>query len=275
MFIIILSIILTLSTILLLGWDFEEWEFKEPNKKQLFSLLWLLLILFECFTTVKSGEVGLKTRFGKITNSAISEGINWKIPAIDKIVTVNIKVQKDEMSVESSTKDMQTVNTTIAVNYRVNPEKATYLYKTVGNSYEETVLSPAIKESIKSAIAQYTAEEITVKRNEVSSSCLKAIQEKVEKYGIIIEDFNLTDFGFSQAYSQAIESKQVAEQNKQKAQLEAEAKIIEAEAQNKANQLLKQNITEDVLMKQFIEKWDGKLPETYAGNDILSIFNLK
>lgn len=237
--------------------------------------LFLIITLFLSFTTVKSGEVGLKVRFGKITNSSITEGINFKIPYVDKIAKVNIKVQKSEMAIEGSTKDLQIVNTNIAVNYRIDPEKASYLYKTVGNSYEETVLSPAIKESIKSAIAKYTAEEITVNRNEVSENCLQAIQEKVLKYGIVIEDFNLTDFGFSDAYSQAIEEKQVAEQNKQKAQLEAEAKLIQAQAEKEANDLLRQTMTDEVLMKQFIEKWNGELPDTYAGNDVLSIFNLK
>lgn len=236
--------------------------------------LFLIITLFLSFTTVKSGEIGLKIRFGKITNSSITEGINFKIPYIDKIAKVNIKVQKSEMGVEGSTKDLQIVNTNIAVNYRINPEKASYLYKTVGNSYEETILNPAIKESIKTAIAQYTAEEITINRGEVSESCLSAIQEKVSKYGIIIEDFNLTDFGFSEAYSQAIEEKQVAEQNKQKAELEAQAKVVQAQAEKEANDLLRQTMTDEVLMKQFIEKWDGKLPETYAGEDILGLFNL-
>lgn len=236
--------------------------------------LFILITIFSSFTTVKSGEVGLKVRFGRITDSSITEGINFKIPYVDKIAKVNIKVQKAEMAIESSTKDLQIVNTNIAVNYRIDPEKASYLYKTVGNAYEETVLNPAIKESIKTAIAQYTAEEITVNRNEVSESCLKAIQEKVLKYGIVIEDFNLTDFGFSEAYSQAIEEKQVAEQNKQKAELEAQAKIVQAQAEKEANDLLRQTLTEEVLIQQFIEKWNGQLPSTYAGEDILGLFNL-
>ena len=135
-------------------------------------------------------------------------------------------------------------------------------------------MNPAIKESIKTAIAQYNAEEITINRATVSQSCLKTIQEKVEKYGIIIEDFNLTDFSFSQEYTNAIESKQVAEQNLEKSKLESEQKLIEAEATKKANDLLKQTLTDEVLMKQFIEKWNGQLPTTYAGEDILSMFNL-
>lgn len=241
------------------------------------SVLFVLgiITLFFSFQTIKSGEVGLKVRFGKIVDTSLKEGFNWKIPYVEKIVKVNIKVQKAEMGIESSTKDLQIVNTNVAVNYRINPEQATNLYKEVGNSYEETILNPAIKESIKSAIAKYNAEEITVNRGTVSQSCLKAIQEKVEKYGIIIEDFNLTDFSFSQEYTNAIEAKQVAEQNLEKSKLESEQRLIEAEATKKANDLLKQTLTDEVLMKQFIEKWNGQLPITYAGEDVLSMFNLK
>ena len=257
----------------------ENGNLKEDKivKLVIFAIIgiFLLITLFCSFQTIKSGEVGLKIRFGKIVDSKLVEGFNFKIPYIEKIVKVNIKVQKSELSVESSTKDMQIINTTIAVNYKVDSTKAVNLYRTVGNNYNSVILQPAIKESIKSAIAKYNAEEITTKRGEVSLDCLNAIQEKVKKYGIIIEDFNLTDFGFSDEYTKAIESKQVAEQNYEKAKLEAETKIVQAEATKKANDLLKQSLTDELIAKQFIEKWDGKLPSTYAGQDIMGIFNLK
>ena len=237
--------------------------------------LFVLITILSSFQTIESGEVGLKVRFGKIVDTSLNEGLNLKIPYIEEIKIVNIKVQKVEIPAESSTKDMQLIDSTIAVNYRVDSAKASNLYRTVGNTYEQTVLVPAIQESIKSAIAQYNAEEITTKRSEVSKKCLEALQSKVEKYGIIVEDFNLTDFNFSQEYTKAIEEKQVAEQKLQKAKLEAEAKIIEAEATKKSNDLMKQSLTKELIEKQMIEKWDGKLPTTYAGNDVMGLFNLK
>lgn len=233
--------------------------------------LFLLITLFSCFSTIKSGEVGLKVKFGKIVDSKLDEGFNFKTPYIEKIVKVNIKVQKVEITTESSTKDLQIVNSTIAVNYRVDSKKAPKLYRTVGNTYEETVLQPAIKESIKSAIAKYNAEEITVNRSAVSKDCLKQLQNKVKKYGIVIEDFNLTDFSFTAEYTKAIEEKQVAEQNLEKSKLEAEKKIVEAEATNKANELLKQNVTKEVLQKQFLDKWNGELPKVTSSNNIFDI----
>ena len=245
-------------------------------KKIIFIILgiFILITLFCSFTTVKSGEVGLKTRFGKITDSTITEGINFKIPYIEKIVKVNIKVQKEEIVIEGSTKDLQIVNTTVAVNYRVDSNSVTNLYKEVGNNYKETILQPAIKESIKSAIAKYNAEEITTNRTKVSESCLKAIQDKVTKYGIIIEDFNLTDFSFSQEYTKAIEEKQVAQQNLEKAKLESEKKITEAEATKKSNELLQETLTKELLIKQFIDKWNGELPKVSSDNNLFDVTSI-
>ncbi len=238
-------------------------------------IVFVLITIINSFQTIESGEVGLKVRFGKIVDTSLNEGLNLKIPYIEQIQKVNIKVQKVEIPAESSTKDMQIINTTLAVNYRVDAGKASSLYRNVGNSYEATVLIPAIQESIKSAIANYNAEEIITKRSEVSKNCLTALQEKVEKYGIIIDNFNLTDLSFSAEYTKAIEDKQVAEQNLERAKLEAEAKLVEAQATKKANDLLKQSLTKELIAKQMIEKWDGKLPSTYAGDDVLGIFNIK
>lgn len=246
-------------------------------------LVVVCFITFLCsFTTIKSGEVGLRIRFGKIIDSSLEEGINFKIPFVEKIQKVNIKVQKVELDVEASTKDMQLVGTSTAINYKVISKYASELIRNVGKDYEETILTPAIKESLKSAIAKYNAEEITINRSEVSTSCLNAIQEKVEKYGIIIEEFNLTNFNFSAEYTKAIEEKQVTEQQVQtakqkleKAKIEAEEKKVIAEGEAEANKVIEKTLTKDILVQQFIEKWNGKLPDTYAGQDVLSIFNLK
>ena len=265
-------------------------NFKDENgdykisKIIIFSVVGLFLIttLFCSFTTIKSGEVGLKTRFGKIVNTSLNEGINFKIPYVEKIVKVNIKVQKNQLKTESSSKDLQTIKTQLAINYRVSVDKAVSLYKNVGSSYEETILQPAIQESIKAVMSQYTAEQTITLRNEVSDKCLQEIQSRVGKYGIIVDEFNIIDLDFSEAYNQAIEEKQVAEQKVltaqqelEKAKIEAEKKVVEAKATKEANELLNQTLSDEVLLKQFVEKWDGKLPETYAGEDILSIFNLK
>ncbi len=243
--------------------------------------IFLFITFLSSFTTVKSGQVGLKVRFGKIVDNSISEGINFKVPYIEKIVRVNIKVQKAELDTESSSKDLQTIKTKLAVNYKVEGEMASKLYKNVGNSYQETILIPAIQESIKAVMSEYTAEQTITMRNKVSDKCLDEIKNKVKKYGIDVVEFNIIDLDFSDAYNQAIEEKQVAEQKVltaqqelEKTKIEAEKKIVEAEATNKANELLKQNVTDEVLMKQFIEKWNGEMPKVIGQNSMINISDL-
>lgn len=225
------------------------------NKKIIIITLisiFLLITVFCSFQTIKSGEVGLRVRFGKIIDSNLSEGFNFKIPYIEKIVKVNIKVQKVELTTAAASKDLQDINTNLAINYRVLSEEASNLYKTVGNAYEEIILVPVIEESLKAIISNYTAEETITKRSEVSSKCLEELQDKVEKYGIVIDNFNIINLSFSEEYSKAIEEKQVAEQKLATAKLEAEALIVEAEATKEANELLKQSLTDELIEKQFI-----------------------
>jgi regulator of protease activity HflC (stomatin/prohibitin superfamily) len=283
MFLIILSIILVVVTAGLLGINTEEekWKFKP---RMIISLLWLIIILFGCFSTIKTGEIGIKTRFGKIVGSTTNEGIIFKSP-IEKVEKINIKVQKYENkdALSTSTKDMQIVNNIkVSINYQIDGTNVVELYKKVGINYSNTILEPAIQETTKGVISKYTSEELVTKRSEISLDINNTLNERIKNYGINSVSVAINNFDFSEAYNQAIEQKAVAEQNVLKAQqeleqtkVEAEKKIVEAEATNKANELLKQNVTDEVLMKQFIEKWDGKLPTTYAGNDILKMFNLK
>ena len=255
----------------------RNFSVRDTKKALIYGFIGLIVLvtIISSFQTIKSGEVGLKVRFGKIVNTQLNEGFNLKIPYIEDIVVVNIKVQKIELKTESSSKDLQTIETNIAVNYRIESDKASSLYRTVGNNYESTVLDPAIKESIKSTIAKYTAAEVITERSDVSLKCMEELQAKVQKYGIVIDNFNITNLSFSPEYTKAIEEKQVAEQKLSKAKLEAEAKLVEAEATKKANDLMKQSLTDNLIAKEFIAKWDGKLPTTYAGENILGMFNIK
>lgn len=237
-----------------------------------------VILFFGSFKTIKSGEVGIKTRFGKVVNTQMNEGINFKVPFIEKIVKMNIRVQKIEIDTTSASKDLQDVNMKIAVNYRVNADRATNLYKNVGTNFQETILQPAIHESIKAVTSKYTAEELITNRSEVSVECMKTLQEKVEKYGLSIDNFNITNFSFSEEFNKAIEEKQVAEQKVltakqelEKEKIEADKKIVKAEAEKKANELKQQTLTDNIIKEKFIEKWNGELPKASGSNSIFDI----
>lgn len=272
------SIILIFITGLLLGYDRKEKEFRF-RKQCLLSLFWILLIIPSCFEMIKTGEVGIKIRFGKITDTYLQEGINFKLP-FEQIEAVNIKVQKYENDnlLETSTKDMQIVNSIkVAVNYQIDADKAIDLYRQVGNGYTSTVLEPAIQESIKSAISKYTAEELITKRSEVATDIQEELIKRVEHYGIKILSISIKNFDFSAEYNASIERKAVAEQDaltaKQKLEttkVEAEKKRIEAQAEADANRIKENSLTDKILKQQFIEKWNGELPKV-SGSDNMMI----
>ncbi len=238
----------------------------------------ILILGFASVTTIKSGEVGIRVRFGKVVNGSTNEGINFKIPVIEKIEKMNVKVQKTEVQTESSSKDLQEVNMSVAVNYRIDHEKAVDLYKTVGTGYVNVILAPAIQESIKAVTSKYTAEELITNRSEVSEKCMEELSRKVSKYGLLVSDFNITDFGFSPEFDKAIEEKQIAEQKVltakqelEKEKIEAEKKIVAAEAEKTANELKQKTLTDNIIKEKFIEKWDGKLPKVTGSGTIINL----
>lgn len=249
----------------------------------LFGLLGLSLIFFGCFGTIQTGEIGIKTRFGKIVGTTSNEGIIWKSP-LDTITKINVKVQKysNDKELDTSTKDMQVVsNIKAVVNYQIDGTKAVDLYKTVGKNYKEIVLEPAIQETIKAIISKYTSEELVTKRSEISQDINNTLNEKLTVYGIKSVSVAINNFDFSSAYNQAIEKKAVAEQEVQtsknqleKAKIEAETKKVKAQGDAEANALLEKSLTKEILIEKWIEKWDGKVSVVSGSDNMLDISGL-
>ena len=237
---------------------------------------------------VQYGKVGIKTRFGQVQDTVIQEGLNLKAPFVENIVKIDCKTKKIESSSESSTKDMQTVTTTVAVNYNVNKDTANKLYQEVGLDYENIIINPSILESIKSAMAQYTAEEIITKRAEVSNKIQETLVNKIKNRGFDVTEFNLTNIDFSEEYDKAIEAKAVKQQevvtaqaDLEKQKIENEKEISRAEKDAKVMELQNQQITENTLKlkeleikQKMIEKWNGQYPTTMLNDNVSGLFNL-
>lgn len=253
-----------------------------------FIIFIILITIISSFKSVPTGFVGIKTQFGKVQNTVIQEGLNLKIPYIEKIVLMDCKTKKIEVTSESSSKDLQTVKVTIAVNYNVNKEVASKLYKEVGIDYENIIISPAMQESIKSVMAQYTAEQLITNRAEVSALTQEALFNKTHSRGFDITEFNITNIDFSDSFDQAIEAKAVkqqeveaakAELEKQRIQNEKEVSVAEKDA--KVMELRNNQITDKTLQlkalevkEQLVNKWDGKLPSTSLGDGTSTLFNI-
>lgn len=262
------------------------------NKKVLIGIIvgiiLFFIILFSSMTTIPTGYVGIKTRFGQVQNSTIQEGLNFKMPFIEKIVKIDCKTQKVSYVMEGSSKDLQKIsNINIAVNYNVDKQKANILYREIGKNFDSVIIEPAIYETMKSVIANYTAEELVTKRQEVSNKTQEILTARLEENGINVTALNLLDLSFSKEFDDAIEKKQIVEQQTQqakyeleKAKIENEKKIENAKAEAEVMKQQNQEITENTLrlkelenQQKLIEKWSGNLPTTMTG-EALSIFNL-
>ena len=247
-----------------------------------------LIVLFNCFETIPTGFVGIKTRFGKAQDGTIQEGLHFILPFIERIERIDCRTKKVETFSEASTKDLQTVSASIAVNYNVDKKSANKLYREVGVDYENIVIAPAILESIKSAMAGYTAEELITKRAEVSNQIQTTLTDKIARRGFTITEFNITNIDFSEQYDQAIEAKAVkqqevvtaqAELEKQQIQNEKEVSIAEKDA--KVMELRNSQITENTLRlkelevkEEMVQKWNGVLPNTVVGEDFSGLLNV-
>ena len=251
-------------------------------------VLLILSVVLGCFSTVPTGYVGIRTKFGKADQDVVQEGLNMKVPVIERIVLMDCRTQKAEIDCSTASRDLQEVTLKVAVNYNVSIENAYNIYKTIGINYESIMISPSILESVKAVTAQYTAEELITKRSEVSDKMQDTLKEKIESRGFTVIDFNVTDLDFSLAYNQAIEKKQVAEQEAkqaqyelEKAKIENERKIAEAEANAKVMQVQDSSTTENALRlkeleikKSFIERWNGVLPSTMTGDSAIPFLNI-
>ena len=249
--------------------------------------------------TVPVGSTGVVLSMGKVTGKTMSEGLNFKTPFVVSVVSMSNMVQKLDAEAYATSKDLQAITSDVTVNYHLAAERSAAMYQNVGKDYADTLLQPAVQEVIKSVMAQYSAEQLITNRSAVSVAISDGLSEKVSNYGIIVDEFNIVNFSFSAEFDAAIEAKQIAEQNKIKAQTEKDKKVIDAEAQAaekkiaaqadaeairlkaeaeaeaiklkaeaqaEANALLNNSLSKNVLYYQQLQKWDGKYPNTIAGD---------
>jgi regulator of protease activity HflC (stomatin/prohibitin superfamily) len=240
----------------------------------LFVALVVLWIGIGSWGTIDAGHRGVVLRMGAVTGEIKPEGFYTKTPFVDHVVPMDVRMQKEQVESEGASKDLQSVKTVVALNLSVLPDKCATLYQTIGSDYLQTVVGPALQESIKAVIAQYTAEELVSKREDVREAIAKLISDKLTPLGIKIEALNIVNFDFSASFNQAIEAKVTAEQNALAAknllaQKEFEAQQTVAIAKGKADAMqIEANALRDnpmILQLRALEKWDGTLPRVTSG----------
>ena len=249
------------------------------------AAIFLLITLLGCFTIVRAGHTGVAVTLGKVQEGVLQEGIHFKAPFVQKIVKIDNRIQKLEVNTEAFSKDLQSVKTVLAINYRVDTAKSNSVYKNIGADYEKVLVVPAVNEVLKAITAKYTAEESVTNRNLISDGLVVGLNEKLNEIGLYVTDVNIIDFDFSDAFINAIEEKQVAQQKLLKAETEkqtaitnakakAESMKIRAEAEAEANRKISQSLTDKIIENKKVEKWDGSLPKYMVGEESGALFNI-
>ena len=242
-------------------------------------ILPVVIALFESFTVVPAGHVGVQVTMGTVNQTALHSGVNFVNP-ISSVKDVEVRVKRADLTgASASTKDLQQVHTDIVVQYRMAPEKVPYIYGQFGLNVDDKILGPGVNEAFKAVTAHYNSEELITKRDVVSSEILTHVKEKVAPFDIEVQGISLVNFGFSADYQKAIEAKVIATQSKLKAEqdldrikVEAQQAIATAEGRAKAIQIETQAINSQggaaYVQLEAIKKWDGKLPNVNGGGAV-------
>jgi regulator of protease activity HflC (stomatin/prohibitin superfamily) len=269
-----------------------EPEFPGGSKKRWLIVVPLIVIILGAvlvatmgLAIIPAGTRGVVLTWGSVTR-VLDEGLHFITPIADRVELMDVTIQKVESSELAASQDLQEVTTTIAVNYRIIPEAAGEVYKTLRQEYEFRVIIPNIEESIKATTALFQAEELITARESVKIQFKDILSNRVDEFNIEILSVSIVDFQFSPQFSAAIEAKVVAQQRALEAlnkleqiEYEAQQQVIQAEAaanatiltataEAEAIRLVRESLTTEYLTYISIQRWDGKLPYLFGGDTI-------
>jgi prohibitin 2 len=242
--------------------------------------------------TVPNGHRGVMLTFGKASEEPLGEGLHFRVPLAQTLYRMPVQVQRSETQSDAASKDLQRVHTTVVLNYHVQASEVVRVYRELGvfENIEPRIIDPSIQEAMKAVTARFTAEQLITQRPEVSSAIRDAIDDRLARHGLAVDEFSITNFRFSESFDHAIEAKTVAEQQKLKAErdlerikveaeqriaqarAEAESQKLSAEAQAQALNLQREAITPELIelrrveaQLRAIEKWNGQMPSVTSG----------
>ena len=258
-----------------------------------------LIVVFSSVVTIDAGHVGVVKRLGAVQDEYLPEGLHMKVPFIDTVIEIDVRLRRVESQASAASRDLQVVVTTVTLQYSMNGALMPKVYQGIGDRevVVAAILSPAIQESVKAVTAQYTAEELVTKRAEAKIKIQEVVEEFVDSTvsqkdvsgSLSIQNLAITDFEFTDEFNKAIEEKVKAEQDALKAeneklkritqaeaaaaekelQADAEAYLIEVESQARAEAIRRESEAlagnPDLIQLRLAEKWDGQLPQITSG----------
>ena len=263
----------------------------------------VLILLFTCTATVQTGYTGIVTTFGRVEDKTLEAGLHLKSP-FQQIIAMDNREQKSSFTTEAFSSDIQQVDITGSINYAINKSTAMNLFKEVGTDYFNKLVYPRMLEITKGVFSKYTAENLVANRQNLSESIRDGLFTELEGYGINVISLSIENIDFTDAFTDAVEAKQVAAQKKLQAEIEqsqmtmeteqqaerqrinaeaaanvarinadadAYAVKVRSEAEAEANKMIAESLTDNLLRQNEIKAWDGKLPAYMNGGGSASI----
>ena len=261
------------------------------------AVILVLLVATTCTATVQTGYTGIVTTFGKVEDVTLEAGLHFKSP-FQRIIPMDNREQKSTFNTEAFSSDIQQVQITGSINYAINKKTAMNLFKEVGTDYFNKLVYPRMLEITKGVFSKYTAENLVANRQKLSESIREGLDNELDEYGINVISVSIENLDFTDAFTDAVEAKQVAAQKKLQAEIEqnqmtmetqqqaerkrinaeAEANVakinadadayalqVRSEAEAEANKKIAESLTENLIRFNEIKSWDGKLPTYMAG----------
>lgn len=301
MIIFVIGIVVSLALFAGLGIDFEQEKWRIRPRQAIAAVVFAIALVASMVSFVPTGYTGILTSFGKVEDRTAQAGINFIAPW-QKVVKMDNRTQKQSIETSAFSSDIQQVDITMTLNYKIDQRTAQTLYATVGKEYYDTILYPRALDSIKTVFAGYSAEALVTNRSILGDEVASLIAAATEAYGIEITGVSIENIDFTDAFTDAVEAKQVATQNKLTAETEqaritmeaeaeaarqviaaeAEAEILQIQAEAakyagekeaEANKKLAESLTPELVEYYYANKWDGVLPEYYGGEGTIPVLN--
>ncbi len=272
--------------------------FKKAGKAVVIAIAVIIaavVILSSCVVKIPTGYTGVVTTFGKVSERTLEPGIHFKAPW-QSVVKMDTRIQVKTVDLSCFSSDIQEVLINYALNFQIASRDTKTIYSTIGPDYYNVVIVPNVAECVKTVCAKYNAEDLINERAALANSIEDILSAKLANYNIQVISTSITDIDFKDSFTDAVEAKQVAQQNKLRAETEAAQKLVEAEAaanvrkinadaeayelkikaeaEAEANRLISESLNEKILEKMYYDNWDGKLPTVMGGEGSMSLIQV-
>lgn len=241
------------------------------------AFVFVIVFFFSTFVTVGAGERGVVTKWDRVQDFVLDEGLHMMNPFSDDVIKFSVRVQKTEMTASAGSRDMQKVGAKIAINWQISKDRTNKFYQELRNTerFEQDVLIPMVEEAVKASTSKKSAEELITQRASLKEDIDGLLKKQLKPYPVKLIAVNVVDLKFSEAYEDSIEQKAIADQNRLKAETdlkrietEAKQKIARANADAESIRVQGKALLDNPALVDLkaVEKWNGVLPTNMYGN---------